>query len=37
MRVYKLGGFWHVVKDGLLLGRGPTLQSINNVLRENWS
>lgn len=37
MRVYKMDGYWHVVKNGLLLGRGPSLASIHSVLQENWA
>lgn len=36
MRVYRLEGMWHVVKDGLLLGRGPSLEAIREVLAANW-
>lgn len=36
MRVYRLEGYWHVVKDGMLLGRGPSLSAIKAVLEANW-
>lgn len=37
MRVYRKDGMWHVVKNGLLLGRGPSLAAIKSILQENWA
>ena len=37
MNIYKKDGYWHVIKNGLLLGRGRSLATVKEILREHWN